>query len=324
MAVGGGVLTHGKTLRNGARSFGVGTGGERNGQSEGKSCTNSTVDRLPYRHDWKQAYQTSLGLRVLWFGRDGGYPEWSVSTSRLAADMVCFFFVEQNRCWAVINGRRLELKPGDLLVVSGGDEFSYGHDPAAPNVSTSACLALERSGSANTLLQWKFDRRYSWSKPAEYSAHFDQVLNALRSRSPFRDLEIAGALLQWLAYVMSRLSPRLDKDSSHDSSSVDKILKAEAWVNSRLNRNVTLAEWARSVGLKPVYFGRLFKRETGLRPMEWLNQRRLQMASQYLSSTRKSVGEVAELCGFSDQFYFSRVFRRQFGQPPTRFRGSRG
>ena len=57
--------------------------------------------------------------------------------------------------------------------------------------------------------------------------------------------------------------------------------------------------------------------------MEWLNQRRLQMASQYLSSTRKTISEIAAMCGFSDQFYFSRVFRRHFGQSPLRYRKAR-
>jgi AraC-like DNA-binding protein len=278
---------------------------------------------LPYHYDWKQVYQTSLGLRVHWFGRYGGYPQWSIATSRLAADMVSFFFVEQNSCWGVINGRRMALEPGDLLVVTGGDEFSFGHDPAAPHVSTSACLALERGSIANTLLQRRFNRQYTWSDPAEYSAEFDRVLNAFASASPYRELEIAGALCQWLAYVMSRLAPPLDKTISHDHSAVDKVLMAQAWVSSRLDQAVSLVEWATSAGLSPVYFGRVFKRETGLRPMEWLNQRRLQMAAVYLSSTRKSVGEVAELCGFSDQFYFSRVFHRRFGQPPVQFRRAR-
>ena len=77
------------------------------------------------------------------------------------------------------------------------------------------------------------------------------------------------------------------------------------------------------MGSTPVYFGRVFKRETGLQPLEWLNQRRLQMASQYLSSTRKTISEIAAMRGFSDQFYFSRVFRRHFGQSPLRYRKAR-
>ena len=275
---------------------------------------------LPYHHDWKLAYQSALGLRVHWFGRYGGYSEWEVPTSRLAADMVNFFFVEKHKCWAVINGHKVNLNPGDLLVVSGADEFSYGHDSAQPHVSLSACLALEQGSIPNTLLQRKFNRRYAWKNPGEYAAEFEKVMRAFASVSPYRDLGIAGALLTWLAYVLAGLAPPLDTSYADDRSVVDKVLTAEMWANSRLNQTITLAEWSRAVGLHPVYFGRVFLRETGLRPMEWLNNRRLQMATQYLSSTRKRVSEIAVMCGFADQFYFSRVFRRRFGLSPLKYR----
>lgn len=237
--------------------------------------------------------------------------------------MMCFFFVEKSSCWVIINGRKLILNTGDLLVVSGADEFTYGHNPAKPHVSLSACLALQHGSVANTLLLRKFERRYSWKKPSEYVSEFERVLKMLGSASAYRDLEISGALLQWLAYVMSHLRAPLDHSFAGERSIVDKILTAEAWANARLKEVINLADWSRALKLNPVYFGRIFKRETGLRPMEWLNQRRLQMACQYLSGTTKSVGEIALACGFDSQFYFSRVFRRQFGQSPLQYRKAR-
>jgi AraC-like DNA-binding protein len=278
------------------------------------------MPELPYHHDWNLVYQCTLGLRVHWFGRYAGYPDWSIAPSRLAADMVIFFFVEKNSCWVVINGRKLTLRTGDLLVVSGADEFSYDHDPAHPHVSTSACLALQQGDVANMLLLRKFERLYSWKDPAEYTAEFDKVLAAFASTSPQRELEVAGVLLRWLAYLLSHLRAPLDPAVAHERGMVNRILTAEAWANSRLKQNITLTEWAKALGLNAVYFGRIFKRHTGLRPMQWLNQRRLQMACQYLSGTRKSVGAIAEECGFNDQFYFSRLFRRNFGMSPLQYR----
>jgi AraC-like DNA-binding protein len=278
---------------------------------------------LPYHHDWKLAYQSALGLRVHWFGRYGGYPEWEIPTSRLAADMVNFFFVEQHSCWAVINGNKMNLNAGDLLVVSGADEFSYGHDPAQPHVSISACVALEQGSIPNTLLQRKFNRRYTWGRPEEFTAEFEKVMQAFASVSPHRDLEIAGSLLTWLTYVLSHLSAPVDSAYAHDRGAVDKVLTAQMWANSHLRQVISLPEWSCAIGLNPVYFGRIFRRETGLRPMEWLNNRRLQMASQYLSNTAKSVAEIADMCGFSDQFYFSRVFRQHFGLSPANYRKAR-
>ena len=298
----------------------AGAGEFENGRDTGKTYTFSTMKHLPYHHDWRLACQISVGLRVHWFGRFAGVPEWKVERSRLAGDMISFFFVERNSCWTVVNGRCWTLERGDLLVTLGGDEFEFGHDAARPHVSLSAALALEQGGAANALLCRKFDRCYTWPKPDEYVAEFEKVMAAFSSTSPSRDLEIAGALLQWLAYVMAELKAPLDRGFVEERSVVDKILIAETWANAHLDQVVTLSEWARSVGYNAVYFGRIFKRETGLRPMEWLNQRRLQLACEHLARTSKSVGQIAEACGFVNPFYFSRVFRRHFGLAPSDYR----
>jgi AraC-like DNA-binding protein len=279
---------------------------------------------LPYHHDWRLAHAAHLGVRLHWFDRYAGTPDWKVEPSRLAADMVSFFFVERNTCWAMVNGRRWTLRRGDLLVVRGGDEFSFGHDPRRPHVSLSVALAFEQGGRANTLLYRKFQRRYAWPDPDEYVAEFEKVRAALARDSAFRDLEVNGALCQWLAFLLRRLRPPLDGAATEERGVVEKVLQAETWANARLAEVVTLADWSRAVGLQPVYFGRVFKRETGLRPMEWLNQRRLQLACQHLAGTSKNVTQIAEACGFASPFYFSRVFRRHFGQSPLKYRQTQG
>jgi hypothetical protein len=40
-----------------------------------------TMVYLPYHHDWKLAFETDLGLRVHWFGRYAGFPEWKAERS---------------------------------------------------------------------------------------------------------------------------------------------------------------------------------------------------------------------------------------------------
>lgn len=275
---------------------------------------------LPYHHDWKFVFQTELGLRVHYFGRYAGYPEWSIPISRLAADMVGFFFVEKNSCWVIVNGRRLTLNQGDLLVTSGADEFCYGHDPANPHTSLTASLAVQQGSVANTLLHRKFRRIYAWPDPAEFSAEFEKVMAAFADTSLYREFRLSGSLLHWLAYIMPRLGAPIEHGPGTDRSVVDKILRAQTWARNHLKEVITLTDWAKAVELNRVYFERIFKRETGLRPMEWVNQRRLELACQYLANTNKSVSEIAVDCGYANQFYFSRMFRRHFGQPPSQFR----
>lgn len=275
---------------------------------------------LPYHHDWPLAMEARIGLRVHWFGRYAGFPEWSVEKSRLMGDMLCFFYVESESCWVVINGVRMVLQTGDLLVVRGGDEFAYGHDPKRPHVSLAVSLAVEYGGVVNELLHRDFKRRYSLKEPQAFVAEFEKVLFVMGSEGPYRDLAITGAILQWLTFVLQNLRPPMARTNLEARTAVDRILAAEAWAMNRLKEDITITAWSRAVSLNPDYFARIFKRETGRRPMAWLNERRLQMAAQLLGNTRKTVAEVAEVCGFNCPFYLSRIFKKQFGIAPQNYR----
>lgn len=274
----------------------------------------------PYSYDKKLTFQGEYGWRVHYFGRYGGYKSWHIDESRLAPDMVSFFFVEKNSCWARVNGRKFTLKAGDMLILSGTDEFSFGHDAARPHISLSASLALSQRGVVNMLLQRSFPRRFTMTDPKRYIIEFERVLAAMSGTTAFRDLAIAGALSQWLAYVLDTLHPQMHTVTSDESSVIDRLLAAQAWANVRLKEVITLADWSASVKLNPVYFGRIFRRATGFKPMEWLNQRRLEMAAQYLSGSSKSVSEIAAECGYASPYYFSRRFRSRHGLSPLRYR----
>lgn len=65
---------------------------------------------------------------------------------------------------------------------------------------------------------------------------------------------------------------------------------------------------------------REFREMVGMRPMEYLANHRLFVASQLLKSTDSSVGEVARRCGFASQSYFAKRFRERYGHTPIQHR----
>ena len=65
---------------------------------------------------------------------------------------------------------------------------------------------------------------------------------------------------------------------------------------------------------------RLFKEATGIGFKEYIINKRVQRACQLLSSSHMSVAEIAAACGFDDADYFTIVFKRKFGMPPTKYR----
>ena len=73
------------------------------------------------------------------------------------------------------------------------------------------------------------------------------------------------------------------------------------------------------------YVRKLFKKETGVSPSDYLLKERMSLACRLLSSgisnrfSAYSISQVAEACGYSEPLYFSRVFKKYFGVSPTNY-----
>lgn len=69
------------------------------------------------------------------------------------------------------------------------------------------------------------------------------------------------------------------------------------------------------------YLKKMFKRETGLTPLQYLTNKRLENAASTLASYggRGNISETAQQCGFSDPLYFSRLFKKRYGVSPRNY-----
>ena len=87
--------------------------------------------------------------------------------------------------------------------------------------------------------------------------------------------------------------------------------------------NISVTELARMSSVSETYFRRLFKRIYLVSPSMYIINLKLEYASQILSSKLYTVSEVSEKSGFNDVKYFSRLFKKKYGQTPGKYPCSR-
>lgn len=99
-----------------------------------------------------------------------------------------------------------------------------------------------------------------------------------------------------------------------------KIQKVLNHINQNLNENLTNDQLSCMVHMAPNSFARLFKQQTGLTPQDFIRKKRVEHASKLLYHTDQSIKQISEECGFSDRYYFTRIFTRVMGEAPASYR----
>jgi AraC-like DNA-binding protein len=102
--------------------------------------------------------------------------------------------------------------------------------------------------------------------------------------------------------------------SPHLSRRMNRML---AWLQDNLGRPLSRRDLANEFGLAPEYVNALFKAELGISPIQYIHRERVMWAHRLLTDEGLSVKETAARVGFDDAFYFSRVFKKVMGIPPS-------
>ena len=121
------------------------------------------------------------------------------------------------------------------------------------------------------------------------------------------------------------LDDKQNEESKEKISTPDKIFidnLKEAIKKNMSNPNLRMDDLGDEIGLSRVQMYRKVKVLTGLSPTELLRQMRLQRAAALLSSTTKTVAEIAFEVGFNTPGYFSKCFKEQYGKQPTDLRAN--
>ncbi len=100
----------------------------------------------------------------------------------------------------------------------------------------------------------------------------------------------------------------------------DLVAQAIRYIHERYQDPITLETMLEHLGCSSRQLLRAFKKQIRTSPIDYLIQLRMSKAKQLLCSTDFTLREIAESVGYSDSYYFSRIFKKYEGVSPTNFR----
>lgn len=114
-----------------------------------------------------------------------------------------------------------------------------------------------------------------------------------------------------------------DKTRARSARNLELAEKFEAFrdhLKASCTETWTVGGMAAALHLSPSRFSNLYREFFDAKPVDDLIHMRVQLAEYYLRTTSMPIGQIATMCGFSDVYYFSRVFRAKTGKTATAFR----
>ena len=91
------------------------------------------------------------------------------------------------------------------------------------------------------------------------------------------------------------------------------------YIKENLTAELSLQLLAKRASFSPIYFHKLFKASTGKNLREYIEEQRIKKAVDLLTSTDKTLTQIAYECGFTSQSYFSYAFKRKMKMPPREY-----
>ena len=258
--------------------------------------------------------------------------------------------VLRGQCWLTLEGERHLLEAGDVVVLPQGDAHVLVDSPATATKPGMEVLSAIQSGqkpfsdgetSARLLCgHFEFDRtmNHPFVRDLPRLIHVKSTSNGepnwLEAITPMlaggtgTEQPGTNTIVERLAEVLLIQVLRsclLDQSGEHGFLAAlgDRhINEALKYIHVGADRDITLADVARAVGLSRSGLATRFKELVGDTPMNYLTSWRMLKAREMLQSASVPLVEVAERVGYTSESAFSRAFKREHGQSPGAFRHS--
>jgi len=122
----------------------------------------------------------------------------------------------------------------------------------------------------------------------------------------------------WLRSILEHIMDHIERQRRSDTR--QRLFNALAFMERRCHEAISRDDAARAAHLSPSHFSMLLRKESGATFTELRNRLRIDRAVDLLLRTEQPLARIAAECGFSDQSYFTKVFRRYRKQTPLAFR----
>ena len=165
------------------------------------------------------------------------------------------------------------------------------------------------------LVAGRTGRVFSMQDPHLVFIKITQIFDAFNNNDPIRESQFSRWIYDMLMDV--QLYAALPGE---DEAKPSAVAEAAAYIREHYKESPSIEELAKIAALSPYHFIRIFRKETGMTPHEYIIDLKIRTAKYLLRHTALTTKEICESAGFSCESVFYATFRRICGHSPKEYR----
>ena len=220
--------------------------------------------------------------------------------------------------WVEIDNKKQTIKKNEYIIISAHTPHKYGANNQNPWSIYWIHFTGDKSHSLVNHPNKKIEIDLSEnSRFRDRILLFKEIYNNLEMGYSKDNLEYANICL-WHMLGSLRYLSQFRKIKEINSS--DRITKSITYMRVHLNKKLSLKMLADHVNLSVSQYCSLFNKKTSRSPLDYLTHLKIQKASKLLDFSDLKINNIANQVGYSDPFYFTRVFSKIMGKSPKAYR----
>lgn len=236
-------------------------------------------------------------------------PSWRIADFANSRSHILAYAIS-GRAHYRIAGIPYPIRTGALIFMPRGTDHTAASDGADPWHFIS--VAFDLAGPVEAIEALGQLPAVTYEVPLDLSAIFHEMYATWTARLPGFSINIRGQTSTILHRIIHEHSlPELRRPHTRRISAITELLRENFAVT------YSVAALAARSGLSPSHFRLMFKEVTGMTATAYQQHIKITKAIEFLTSGEYNVTETARLAGFRDVYYFSRLFKKVTGAPPS-------
>jgi AraC-like DNA-binding protein len=235
-------------------------------------------------------------------------------------DYYMLIYCTSGEGWCKVGENTYDIKENNFLILPPNTPYSFGADRTNPwtiywihfkGKLASSFLILPITPyqilpDANSRLQDRIDMFEEIYENLELSFHSNHYNYA------------SLCLFHFLASF--KYEQQFRQIRSHDGIENQFSQKVIYYMRENVEHNLTLEQFAKHFNYSPSHFSMLFQEETKQSPIKYFINLKIEKACQYLELSNLKISDIYPKLGFKDAAYFSRIFGKVMGLPPSKYK----